>query len=232
MADLRPAPYDLWDAHVHPLVALNEPDKDLPHALGTAFIVHNVVLCCWHQVAAAIEQGVQPGLAANDPAGGHPFVPLNFRRPTRQDVAVAVLPDGLTDAGEVYLLPEHPAEGTDLFSYGYPMPESGEKIDASGARSTIVVSRRLLRGYVVRMVADLDFHPHPKTLGIEADIMAPPGQSGAPVLANGLGNGRGVLGMMQGTSDTTEAGEAAVQFARIYPASTLLSAIDALGAEQ
>lgn len=223
---------DEYDATVFPLVvgAVDaEGVWDLREVVGTCFIVQRTAVTCWHQVRDSLARGLSTGIALENPATGrHHLVPVSFTRSRLgHDLAVGRVPPGVPSPPVYVDGLGLPSDGEDVYSYGFPLHELRRDDDG---RIIFTVTRRMLRGYVVRGAADLDLGLGlPPALALELDMPAPPGLSGAPLfsrLTHQDGRLR-IVGVVQGQRTITQA-DSATTFSMAYAGPLLADALDNL----
>ena len=204
---------DWPENNVFPVVAGNPASGDEPWGiegvLGTGFAVGNQVVTCWHTLRDAITKGLEVGISIQDEKGIHRAVPILFNQSAAgHDLASGRIPwapsPSLQLSGSIH-------EGLDVYTYGFPLPEVQQL--ESGLRK-FKVWLRLFKGYVVSSTI-LEFLPgFGEAAGLELDMPAPGGASGAPVFRDVPGNAgtREVVGVMQGRIDL----DGEVRLARAY----------------
>lgn len=219
------APDDIYDRIIFPLVVADAEGGEwsILSVAGTAFVASGVVLTCWHQVQEASIEGRSAGIVQWQADVPH-FLPLEFDRLEPHDLGAAAAPEALPRAARLQEGPL-PNEGADVYSYGYPLPEG--KRDWIGERFSFTVTRRLLRGYVMRGTIAKDV-PHVPDGGVmlELDMQAPPGLSGAPVMVRhgGAPDEVVVVGVVKGTH-LVKQGEDEARFTWAYASAQILDLV-------
>ena len=212
----RSQPVSVWpDGCIFPVCA-GKPETDgepwqTQAVVGTAFAVGDRVVTCWHILKGAAEAGLEVGLTFPD-GGIRRFVPVAFERSSDgHDLAIGELPwtpePQFSLSGDLH-------EGLDVYSYGYPLTQISQDLD--GER-TFKLGLKLFKGYVVSATA-LEFPGYPVASGLELDMPAPGGMSGAPLLRDTPGSGgtRDVVGVIQGTRRVDVDGSEDVRLALAY----------------
>ena len=217
---------DWPEGHIFPVVAGRTATDGRPWetqaVVGTAFAVDDRVITCWHILKGAVETGLEVGVTLDDPDGITRFIPVAFERSSDgHDLAIGQLPWA---PAPQFSLSRHLNEGLDVYSYGYPLTQITR--DPDGDRR-FGLGLRLFKGYVVS-ASVLEFPGYPVASGLELDMPAPGGMSGAPLLRDTPGSGgtREVVGVIQGTRRVDVDGSEDVRLALAYgvdPLSTLFA---------
>lgn len=165
---------------------------------GTGFLVSDELLVtCWHCVAAALPAGHRFAAAYLDPATNRyraVYLDDVAEDSNRADLATARLP--LKREFCLELGTGDHSYGSDVWSFGYPLTEA-QRTDGQLANFTL--HGRYLQGYVMRSF----FYNHPsrgRIASYELDMPTPAGLSGAPLVRLGS---RAVVGVVYGTHDVS-----------------------------
>lgn len=168
--------------HFFPVVLISRrPDRTVSviRHLGTGFFVlPGVVLPCWHCVNEELLPDQSYAIRVKNPDGTFSVAALKDVERDQNGADLATAKCDYADARPLMLASMDLWLGEEVWTYGFPYPETQRRADGS---LNHVISGRVLRGYVTRHF----YYQHPslgKTDSYELDMRAPAGTSGAALL--------------------------------------------------
>lgn len=168
--------------HIFPVVLVNrrsDQTVSVVRHLGTGFFVlPGVVLTCWHCVSAELMADQSYAIRVKNPDGTFSVAALEEIQRDQNGADLATARCGYADARPLMLASINLWLGEEVWTYGFPYPETQRRPDGSVNH---IISGRVLRGYVTRHF----YYQHPslgKADAYELDMRAPEGTSGAALL--------------------------------------------------